>query len=72
MVDDHNTNLDRRRAVVIQLQPRDLSLAQWYAWLTNQGLALGVDYRWSWHEDSMAIELTDPGLAVITRLKMHD
>jgi hypothetical protein len=72
MVDDYNTNLDRRRAVVIQLQPHDLSLKQWYDWLTDQGLELGRDYCWSWYNDNMAIELTDPGLAVMTQLKMHD
>lgn len=74
MANVFNSNLDRQRAVVMELksQPKNLSLKEWYDQLTAQGLEIGRDYRWAWKNDNMAIEIFDPQVALITKLKMHD
>jgi hypothetical protein len=74
MVDVFNSNLDRQRAVVVELksQPKNLTLKEWYEHLTDIGLVIGQDYCWAWKDNNMAIEIFDPKVAIMTKLKLHD
>lgn len=58
--------------MAMKLQPKNLSLIEWYNWLTECGLVLGQDYRWTWSDNTMAVEFLDPNVELLIRLKMHD
>jgi len=50
----------------------DWNISEWYRWLEFQGLVIGEDFYWCWHNQNWAIEFRDPRMETMIRLKSKD